>query len=365
MNVFFICYNYLTLYKAIYNIDKYHKNDNCLIIYRNTVSSIKSKKIKNKYNLIEINDINFPNKKMQVFSQVYVTYKINRLLKKHIKNIRNAKLVVFKDNDLIESTIIDRFLRLTKRKGTVVLIEEGLGLYEKKQKGKIRISGKMIVFQKIFRLSNYFLYYLPQGFNPKVNIVICNDRKKFLEKNNRKGLIVQEQKNIFTREKTRYFLEDLLSYDLEKINFREIKLVYLTQPLSGKERENINEWNIIKLLTECSQKKLLIKRHPRDYNVNHSSNKNVFELPKKYNSIPFECLYTLMDDPIIITYYSSAYKNLLNENKSAKILLLYKLLNNHRINKLMDGVEKNNDYENLYIPHSIVDLKRITLKLVK
>jgi hypothetical protein len=361
MKTIFICYNYLTLYKAIYNIRNIYKNDDCVIIYRTSVSEL-PQNIKRHFNIIEIkiNDKTI----IKPLKEYIVEGKWISLIKKTIKVIRKevndnelVRLVVFKDNEKMESTFIEEFKKFSNGKGSVVLIEEGIGLYLKSNQPQ-KLGYKYKILQKIFGLSKYFLNNYPQGYNPLVDKIVCSDVEKLNQIKGREGLRIISQKGIFTFDNAEFFLVNILGYKMCQINvYKSFKVVYLTQPTQEIGLTEENEEKIIKKLSQILGEKIIIKRHQRDNRIiKYKDNSKIFDFENEMSNIPFECIYSIMDSPIIVTFYSSAYANVLEDNPTAKVLLLYKLLNNPVLNDRMKSLLKQLD-NRIIVPESFDDLK--------
>lgn len=360
MKVIFICYNYFTLYKAIYTANNKYSAYDSTIIYRNTISKIpKVKEFNGK--IIEVNPIrrilNRKNKYFNFISEVILTKKINKVMKNELHTYSKAILVVFKDQLLLESTIVSEFKRLGNISKKVELLEEGLGLYEKKIDSLNKNSIGNSIFENI-GISNYFLRKNPQGYNPLIDEIICGDPKKLKKLKSRKNLQITQQPNMFSEENSMFFMTNILGFPKNLIEkYKRFNYIFLTQ----STLENINqveeELKIIKEIKRVFKEEILVKKHPRDNSeFSFSTIPGVTEVPKEFQIIPFECFCAVINEPIIITYYSSAYKNILQENDKAKVILLYKLLNDQRINKLMNDLEEDNN-PRIMIPNSIEELK--------
>ncbi|MFX4263248.1 polysialyltransferase family glycosyltransferase [Pelotomaculum propionicicum] len=360
MKIIFICFNYLTLYKAINYIKYIYSDCECIIIFRTSVADVPSG-IKHYFRLVEI-IIDRKKSAYKIFSKYNNLIKILLVIKRTINVIRKEideskqmNLVVFKDHEIMESTFIEKFRLFTRKNGKVILIEEGNALYEKRIPRK-RLGYCWYIIQKLFGLSDYFLNNYPQGYNLLVNEIVCSDAERFTQLKNRVNLKIVEQNNYFTFENCQFFIENILGYNFEGLKrYKSFDFAFLTQPLEEIGLTEDMEEKIIERLL-ITGKNVLIKKHPRDMEKRrYSDGCNVHELPEELNVIPFECLYGIIGEPIIVTFYSSAYKNMLLDNKDTRVILLYKLLNNERINSLMDDLEKEFD-RRIFIPESIEQL---------
>jgi hypothetical protein len=326
MKTIFICYNYLTLYKAIYNIRNIYKNDDCVIIYRTSVSEL-PQNIKRHFNTIEIkiNDKTLvkPLKEYIVEGKwISLIKKTIKVIKKEVNDNELVRLVVFKDNEKMESTFIEEFKKLTNGKGSVVLIEEGIGLYLKSNQPQ-KLGYKYKILQNIFGLSKYFLNNYPQGYNPLVDTIVCSDVEKLNQIKGRKGLKIFNQKGIFTFDNTEFFLVNILGYKICQINvYKSFKMVYLTQPTQEIGLTEENEEKIIKKLSQILGEKIIIKRHQRDNRIiKYKDNSKIFDFENEMSNIPFECIYSIMDSPIIVTFYSGTTLIRLNQTPIKFIIL--------------------------------------------
>lgn len=353
MKAIFICYNYLTLYKALYTIKHNYKDNETIIIFRETVSPI-PKNLKTYTKVYNINKSKmFSNK---IIDKLRIIKKTVEIIKKETVNIDNIDFIVFKDNELIESTLIEKVKKLDIKSKKILLIEEGLGIYEKEAKQEKR-NLKILLKNKVLNFFDYHIYDKPQGYNPLVDEIICSDDKLLKKIKGELNLNIFKHSNMFSQEEVMFFVVNILGYELSIFEkYKNYEVVFLSQPLKEigiTDRENKRIFSVLSL------KPCLIKRHPRESDELYvSSNKNIVELDNKLNEIPFECLYTMFNSPIVITYFSSSYKNILMNHSNAKVISLYKLLNNQRVNNNMKNnvIEKE---ERFFAPSNIKELEKI------
>ncbi|MDW7662640.1 MAG: hypothetical protein SCL54_14580 [Bacillota bacterium] len=374
MKIVFICYNYLTLYKAVYNAHHFFRDHESMIIYRTAVTNLNVRSIS------EIPVTVIPVEGMPsngIISRCMLEIKWGimirrtiRVLKKEIDENPSLKLVVFKDNEPAESSFIEYFKKHTSQKGEVYLIEEGNSIYWTMDKNTSK-PRKFIwrIYQKYFGLSKFFLDDYPQGYNPLVDKIICSDCIKIVQLKGLNQTRVIEQKGIYNVLDSQKFMHDVLGKDMSGlIHYQTFKAVHLTLPTTDMEGLNDLEWQILEIIDSNLDGSLLIKKHPRDTRDQFFRESNKMTIAKdEICEIPAECLYGLMNNPIIFTYYSSAYSNILVDNPEARIVLLYKLMNDDLINNYMDSIidYEMDRYPNIYRPNNLDELNKVILRLME
>ncbi|MFW6015949.1 MAG: hypothetical protein ACOCRK_05890 [bacterium] len=374
MKVIFICYNYLTLYKAMFLIKNRYKKYSCTIIYREIVAKapVGINKICNVF-IIKKSIGGIYHAMVSLFPRLrnfiekaMIAKRTCEILKKEIKKDKDNILVVFKDNEMIEATIIKYFVKNTNNKRKVILVEEGIGLYNNSNKKEENRLVYKILY-KLFGLSKYSLQNFSQGYHPFIDKIICGNPDLFREKKKRRNIPIEKEINVFNKTDCIYFIKKIVKISPAKISrYFSSKYVYVTQPLSkdgiiDKEQELVFEKDIINLF--LNKDKLLIKKHPRDdkkYNSFIEKGAQIFD--QNYSAVPFECLYFAMKNPIIITVHSSVYKNILDVNNNAPVILLYRLIvdyieknKTYKINQEIDKIEYDNQ-KNVFIPKTQSEL---------
>ncbi|MCG5102600.1 polysialyltransferase family glycosyltransferase [Oceanobacillus alkalisoli] len=368
MKNIFVCYNYLTLYKAIYNIRHYQQGNKNVIIYRNLVSKLPSN-TKKYFNVTEFMIGNsgvssiFPKKYINEFRKISLTKKISSFIKREVSGDEPANLFVYKDNEKIESTIIETFKYVTRGKGKVILTEEGIGLYGELVHTKRKIGLLSMLAQRLLGLSEFSLKKYPQGYNPNVDKVVCSNRDQFNKIKGRKELTIYEQKNIFNKENVEYFVKDILGINhLDYELYSKLNYVYLTQPLKDINVSIDEEKKILESLSINSCEGILIKRHPRDkLERDFGVNSETHELKGRLNNIPFECFFPFMGNPIMLSCNSSACFNILADNPNANVILLHKIMKRKVSNNVIERIK----HHGVYIPNDLEELNKVVKELLR
>ena len=254
------------------------------------------------------------NRDQKVISKVHLglEYKNNiRRVRSFLNKTKYKELIVFKDNDYLNQTLID----WTSNKGIkITLIEEGLGLY-KIPNGGIKIKRQPAL--KRFLLSYPKYLYEVQGINPKVNRIIATRpnalqkeklSNKEIAQSSFEDLSLDKIKEIYDYFEQNEGVNDQFKYhDKTKIN-----ILYIGQPLSefktlleDEEKESLD--NIFNTLIENNNVNVIIKPHPsekiekyKDYLKSKSV--QIFEA----QHIPAELIPSKVNIEFVLTGYSSA-----------------------------------------------------------
>ena len=245
-------------------------------------------------------------------------------------------LFVFKDNTMYDIEIIKFYRKFSK--GKIVLIEEGNGIYE-----------SSLGFETFHKKIKRFILGLPketskdQGQSKLWDYVICKYPDLFNKTNNRD--IVLQQSKIFDSKYLTKFFKLFQINQTANINF---DFIYFSQPLSESglitNNQEIQTINTI-LANIPSNKKVGIKLHQRE-NCNKFEDvvkkfPNVEILGQLLQSLPGEIIYFYLK-PILLTPFSSVATNILFQDPSATIILLYKYFplpgkTNIEVEKLFNG----------------------------
>lgn len=352
----FLCYNYYTLFVSyIYSKELRIKGFKCNLIIFQFEIEFNGINESNWDKVIYVNayEYRIPLRTKLISSIRKSNHDVNRryygifgakALTKVVKN-RKDVLVVFKDNDAIFASVIEKFKSLTKNQGKVVLIEEGLALYTASKPRKYIFSNKFILkrIRSILGISIFGIGQLKQGYHPEVDILLAKeiDYLDSIQKYNR--IIIPQSKCIFSNKNNVSFVDSVFKYinisNKVKI-LSKCEYLFIGQPLAiDSVCSCTEEINFLRKVFSIlpSGTNILIKPHPRENTskykeINREFN-NISILDGVLAELPAEVIYGLMENnPIVLTAYSSAYKNIQQNYQMSKIYLLYKLLNKSNLN---------------------------------
>ncbi len=341
MKVCFLCYNYLTLAKAIYYIKNVYFSDECSIVYRESIS---------RFPEIEGNDLNVTiikwkstchsTEKRWIFRKLedlFTTIRLNlfsrRVITAVIDNIIAEKknlIVVFKDSDPSEATLLDIIEKRYRSCCEVLMIEEGLAVYTEEISTAFTYKYGIRILNKLMGISNYGLQKRPHGLHPAINTVACTAPERLrLLRPDMKAAIVKQQ-NIFTSEFSQYFCDLILNEQASILTrYNNCHIVFLTQPLIGfygltQEVYLKAVSDILLVLSETSP--VLIKPHPRD-SVDYSNflSKRVILCDSNISILPFEALFVMLGKPLLVTFSSTAA---ICAGRNRPSIFAYKILHN-------------------------------------
>lgn len=291
---------------------------------------------------------------------------------KGIKNVWNAvrkefadhncqyNFVVFKDNEPRESTIIEKAKKNLRQRVSVILIEEGCGIYNDASH-KVRYQKLWFLLYRVFGISQYCTKGLPQGVNPLVDEVICENTESFVKKQKKycSQAKVTQQEAVFNCETNQKLLQLFCPEVLDNLP-KKIDFVFLTMPWSDIQTQiSVNQYKTF--LTKLFEKlgrygKVLVKLHPRDkFDYSEYTSKNVILCPQ-LDKLPFELLYFCLDMPTLVAISSSCctcakekisyylYKALFSNAKNTDISNDYCITNNIKmcstIDELIEDISK-------------------------
>ncbi|WP_067843881.1 polysialyltransferase family glycosyltransferase [Amphibacillus sediminis] len=253
--------------------------------------------------------LDYSNVKNQLINMIENKRKIEKV-KKFLSTKEVNKVFVFKDNDLINQTIIQQSF---KAKIKISLIEEGLALYNISNSKQI-MRNQNLIKRVLFHYPKYLMKY--QGLHPNVDEIIANFPSLIpTEKIKNKKIIKMEYTNISKRQILdlyNYFNIDKTEYDHRK-NDGKIKIMYIGQPLSElnvitKDIENEKLDLIFKHFIKNDKRlTVIIKPHPSEFISKYDSYlkaKNI-ELVKDTH-IPAELIPINFNINFVITAYSSS-----------------------------------------------------------
>lgn len=364
MKYIILTYNYLTLIRTIKYINYKWGKENSVIIYLNIVSDLPSK-IKNDYDIKEIacNCLHSKKTKIPLLIQSYFDSQNTwKCIKKELDSlVGTVILVLFKDNELLESTIIANIFRNYKNKVHIWLLEEGSGIYATATVPVRYPIIKKLLFS-IFRISTYSLNQNPQGLHPYLEKVICSKPALFKNKRSSPDLIVEQMEKTFTPDINAYFLHSLAcTKPSQKYNF-----AFLTQPFQDWKDHYDKLLMIHKTLLPEVFKILscygrtIIKLHPREhFDYSQYVNENIDIVEGIENNIPFECLLEFYGAPQIISMFSSTSINICSSKPSIYLGKLFSI-------PIMDSLFSEKFYQenNIISCASLKELEKIVSKTI-
>lgn len=320
MKYIFFCYNTLTLCRSMKYAKDIYGLENSVIVYSNFVVDIPLQ-IVTDFNVRYIEsgllNIRFHGLKLHL-QNAMVTNKIWKTIKSELSENEDNVLIVFRDNEVQETTFIKRALKKSNRNVYIWLMEEGAGLYAFKRP-KIRFrSLKKIIYMFTGCSSESLVNNFTQGMNPYVHKVICSKPTEFLNK--RDDISTEKIIDVFTPEFNQYLIN--VTGDC-KISNNKYDYVFLTQPFHDYKNEyerllKLHETLLPQIFDILRKRgKTLIKLHPREqFNYSKFSGNGV-DLPSGFiQQLPFECLMQAFGNPQMISMFSSSSINIKTEKPS-------------------------------------------------
>ena len=344
MKYIIYAFNYLTLSKTLRYIDDRWLRENSLILYTNSVSPFPHR-IKEKFNskVIDFNDIEYADVPIVRKNSLAVNC-FWEVLIEFSKEDEEVNLVIYRDNQIIECSLIDRFHKKYQN-GKIILMEEGSGLYLLDYYIDYTPNAIDVIRRQLTKLK-YKLYGLtpssspgkPFGYNPYINRVVGSKVNGLRERYKGTGIIVEQQIDVFTPEFSRTFVENVIDHEIVPV---EYDYVFLTQPvielIGGTEKEiiDIYESFLLWFFGHIGKgKRLIIKPHPRDdYDYSKYTNEKVALCDKEMNKLPYECLSVFWKYPREVTFCSSAC---INSKSNRTGVYMYKLLKNNLVGDTVD-----------------------------
>ena len=347
-------YNYPTLCKAIRYIDSEFGKKDAVLIYSSFVNKA-PKELVEEYRIIEVDGRQRDQQRgiRRLVIDYLTTRDICNAFKRVVKKWRNERftLVVFKDNEAQEATLIDLAYSFG---GEIWEIEEGVGIYTLDKRKVTHKNIKKIVYP-FFQISRYAITDNPQGLHPCVSRIISANPNLLKEKYINSSKILEKQIEIFTDDFSRKFVLTIMP---EKRN-DVYEYVFLTTPMEDLlygETEKQLYIEFLKRFFSTVEKygRVLVKPHPRDgfdYQSFETSRVKVCE--KKEQMIPFECLLGFYKGADIVSLLSSANASV---KRGSKSIFVYPLLGIERIGadirqSLLEeqNIIKCNSYEELEV----------------
>lgn len=330
MKYIFFCYNTLTLCRAIKYARDVYGLKNSTIVYSDFVSDIPKRILDDfhvKYIESDLLNIRFKGLKLHIKS-VIVTNKIWKVINGELSEKENNVLIVFRDNEVQETTFISRINKLTKKKVEIWIMEEGSGLYAFRR-AEVRYRNlKKFIYTfagcSLESLADNFT----QGMNPQIQKVVCTKPREFLIKRN--NVVVEQMIDIFTPEFNNYLFRLVGQQGIG--NSIKYDYVFLTQPFHDF-RENYKRLSeihevLLPIVFDILRKKgkTVIKLHPREQYDYFKFCGNGVDMPDRFiQQLPFECLMQTFGNPQMISMFSSACINIKTNKPSIFLGQLFKI----------------------------------------
>lgn len=328
MKYIVFAYNIYTLAHAIYYSEKVWGNDCTRIIYSDIATQI-PEVIINDYNIkyIPANNVLLKKGIACSLSACKLTNSIWLILKQMIDCSQDEiTLVVFRDNEVEEATLIDRCAREYGNRIQYWLISEGNGIYAI-SKERLRYKTIKKIIYKCFGVSLYSLENLPQGLNRNINRILCQKPDLIKDKVGDQ-VQLEKVKNVFDNE-----LNDYLVSTFSGIKKQTYRYVYLTQPFDFATDEQLQTLQMI-FKAMCAKGNVLVKLHPRDqrdYSQFAMDKLDILSSNAKF--LPFECLINYFGYPQIVSMFSSAC---VGNYYGKPNIYVYKLFGLKEINHIFD-----------------------------
>lgn len=322
MKYIFFTYNLLTLCRAIRYTDSKYGKSNVKIVYSDFVSKLPVN-LQRDYDIkyIESHTLNNGLRGIKlIINSSIITNKIWKTLDIYLsESCSDVALILFRDNELQETTWINRAVKKYGSRVHIWLMEEGAGLYAS-QRVEIRYKNLKRMVYAFMGVSCESLQNYTQGMNPKVEKVICTKPIEFLRKRSDLLINVEQMIDIFVPKFNDYIIGLVLG---DNTNCKKYDFVFLTQPFHDfrNQYEELLEThkNLLPQVFDILRKKgkTVIKLHPREQYDYKQFTGNGVELPSgPEQQLPFECLMQLYGNPQMISMFSSVSINIQVEKPS-------------------------------------------------
>lgn len=330
MRYIFFCYNTLTLCRSIKYAKDVYGLDNSVIVYSNFVADIPKRIMDNfqvKYIESGLLTVKMTGLKLHVQS-VIVTNKIWKAINNEFSEDEDNILIVFRDNEVQETTFISRALKLHDKKVEAWLMEEGAGLYALNKVSVRYRNIKKIIYTiagcSLESLADNFT----QGSNTHISKVICTKPSEYLIKRN--NVAAEQMIDVFTPEFNSYLIGYLGK--LKESDISQYDYVFLTQPFydfrDNYDRILEKHDTLLPLIFDILRKrgKTVIKLHPREQYDYSKFCENRVDMPDSFiQQLPFECLMQTFGNPQMISMFSSACINIETDKPSIFLGQLFEI----------------------------------------
>lgn len=251
------------------------------------------------------------------------------------KTKEEVTLVVFRDNEVEEATLIELAFKKYESRMHLWIMEEGAGIYAQERPAVRYLAIKKLLYN-LFGVSRYSLENHTQGVHPCVEKVICSNPELFKNKA-RSNINIENTRDVFQDRLNKYLIKSVCGAEKSE---RKYEYVFLTQPFDmfrdeyGKLLELHNRLlpEIFRILSAHGN--VIIKLHPREnYDYQKYQNDRVNVSSEQEKILPFQCLMQYYDSPQMISMFSSASIGVKNDSPS---IYLFKLFEIPGVNKLFD-----------------------------
>lgn len=277
----------------------------------------------------------------------------------YFKCLSYCNLFVFNDNEPITNRIIREASR--DRSNKIIIIEEGIGIYEKTKCKKLNLK------QNLRLLLTWMLgspmQYKAVGENDFISYAIVGEVELYEQLDKAQNQIVIRQNKIAIYSQAAQFLNRL---GISCNDYSDYPVVYIGQPINeyGEMVDREKEY-ISSLINNFG--KILIKPHPRDlkgkYDDLIKEHKNCKVLEDELSILPFESLIGALSVEVVISINSSAGINIAKTFPNIKCVFTYDMSEAKKCIELLNNgyVEMNkklftSPYDNVLIPKSIEEL---------
>lgn len=280
----------------------------------------------------------------------------------YFHNATNCNLFIFNDNEPITNRVMRELNK--NKKNRIIIIEEGIGIYETTKREKLNFK------QKIRLLLTWILgspmQYKAIGESDCLSYSIVGDVDLYKRLNKAQHQIVIKQSKNIIYSQANIFLNKLgLSCD----EYLDYRIIYMGQPINEYGTLDKNEKHYINILMDVFDK-VLIKPHPRDakgkYNEIVRKHRNCKVMKDELSVLPFESLIGALNVEVLISINSSAGVNIARTFPYIKSIFTFEMDVTKECIKSMDNgfAEINTEsfespYNNILIPKSVEELKTI------
>lgn len=324
-------YNLYTLAHVLAYADKEWGKENVDIVYSDIATPV-PRTIINDYNIrfVPANDVLTRRRLDAIICSCKLSVLLWKTIDKLISNKNDqVTLVIFRDNEVEEATIIENAIRKYKDKTTICLIEEGTGIYAK-SKPPIRYRFIKRVLYWLYRVSGYPLKNLPQGMHPSVDCIFCSNPDLMKEKRvENTNISIKKIRNVFNKELNDYLIQSVCG---TRKSEKKYKFVFLTQPFDmfRDEYENLLITHnrllpeVFRVLSEKGN--LIIKLHPRETYDYQKYKNDCIDISSEHEKIlPFQCLMQYYDFPQMVSMFSSASVGICPNKPSIYLFKIFKI----------------------------------------
>lgn len=301
--------------------DKYYNAYDISIIKVGVDIDVKSKD----YNIIEVPNLN-KTKIQRVWQRVYwggllfPFTKLNKIFKQSNRHF----LFVFNDNE----PVTNKLIRMTKKNDTnnkVILIEEGIGVYENTIIKQLNLRQKLrVLFTGILGSP---MQYKAVGDNEHIDFAIVEKSSIYanLEKARKQRVLVQNKKLIFSHADS--FLK-VIGYNSTLL--KRYDVLFIGQPFNEFGEVVDQEETYLQEIFEITSKyqlRVIIKPHPREdaSKYNRHLNEYIAVCDDSVSKLPIECIVSTTGVNLVITFNSSAGVNIGNSNQQIDCLFCYQI----------------------------------------